>query len=72
MSDFEMYLQGNEDGDVELICTSKKCMRPGVKEPWNPDGLWLCDVGNLTYKPTALDVMAVWQEHIDTAHKEDE
>lgn len=66
--DFRMYLQGNEDGEVEIICTGRSCMRKGEATSYNPDGLWLQDVGNLPYEPTPRQVQEAWSRHLVDMH----
>ena len=69
MSDFEMYLEGYEDGDIGIICTAEACMKKGTKTPWNPKGLWFRDVsGDLPYRPNPADVKKAWDAHLADAH----
>lgn len=71
MTDFEMYLLGNEDGEVEIICTAEKCLRRGRKTPWNPKGLWLQDVsGDLEYRPNPAQVTEAWNAHLAAEHSD--
>ncbi|GHJ59147.1 hypothetical protein NOK12_16650 [Nocardioides sp. OK12] len=63
-----MYLSGDEDGSVLIICTHRDCMKPGRTTPFNPEGLWLQDVGNLPYQPSPNEVVFAWERHLDAAH----
>lgn len=67
-TDYEMYLDGTEDGEVQIICDHPSCMRQGRTTPTNPRGLWLQDVGALPYRPNALQVIEAWWRHIADAH----
>ena len=69
MIEWEMYLEGREDGAVEIICTAEKCMRRGRKTTWNQRGLWLQDVsGDMPYRPNPVQVAAAWLSHLARAH----
>jgi len=65
---FDLYLQGNEDGEVELVCTHRRCMRLGERTNYNPEGLWLRSVAELPYRPRAEQVARAWRQHLAEAH----
>lgn len=58
-----MYLDGDEDGTVGIICTHEECMEKGRVTPTNPKGLWLRRFWE-AYQPKAHEMAEEWDAHL--------
>lgn len=62
MSDPEMWVEGDEDGCVSIVCSRPECMKPGPAPSYNPEGLWL-NPHVLPHKPDPIAIAHAWAEH---------
>ena len=71
MTDKQMWLEGNEDGDVQLVCGRDACMVDGPKTNWNPRGRYYRGY-SVGYRPDFMDVTLAWVEHLKKHEAADE
>lgn len=63
MSELEMWLEGNDESAVVIVCARESCMKPGPVSKYNPRGLYYAPEPIEPYHPNPAQVAAAWAEH---------
>lgn len=66
----EMWVTGEDDGSVAIVCSRESCMAPGRVTEHNPRGLYYFPRTVEPYRASPADVQTAWDEHI-AAHHDD-